>query len=127
MTGSLSSKHYKVIQGVYAATKAGNLTWATTSKSEQFLTNIDNYTCIIRIVHDPVYPEEPDYAIELYDDLNVRIESISNRTVSETPADSPRNSLHPYTMLKESYELARRQAMGVDIALDTVLNFLKSD
>ena len=126
MTDSLETKHYEVISGIYAATKNGKIDWEETGRSGVFSAEMGKYSCTITTEPDREYPEAPDYFIVLLDEIGNPVESISNRTISETPPSRPKDALHPYTMLGEIYELARRQVLGVDVILDSVLEFLKN-
>ena len=56
------------------------------------------------------------FSIEIYDEEGTVIEEISSRDLEESASQK----------LKELYELARRQAMGVDKILDSLLSELES-
>ncbi|WP_330206609.1 hypothetical protein [Pseudomonas sp. AM14(2022)] len=106
----------KLIETLLSQTESGALPWAQTEKSDMFQASFPRYS--IRI-----YPQrshnslEPDYVLQILNDLGDIVEEVSDpdlQSVLETP----------FLVMRNLYEGARRSAMGVENALDEILDFL---
>lgn len=71
-------------------------------------------------------PDDPDYASHLLRDGDppLRIETISNATLRAFTGKKYQG-LGPYSLLERTYDMAHRQAMRVNDALDEVLASLQ--
>lgn len=107
-------KIYKLIQGLYAKTRNREVKWQK-SIDREFLASFNNYSVgISEVVNRRT--GMADIHLKIYDSLGDEIENASDTDFDNDP-DSP----EAYTMLEYVYENARRVALGVDTALDTLL------
>lgn len=127
MRDSIELKYYKVISFVYEATRNGRLEWEDYSPFSEWRTfdvTISHISLRISEIPDLEYPDMPDYELAVVNGDSGSIESISNRIMGTKPDGLPTDAPEPYSMLKEIYKLARRQALGVDATLDEVISLL---
>ncbi|MBT0624493.1 hypothetical protein KIH32_11295 [Pseudomonas fluorescens] len=106
----------KLIETLLAQTESGALPWAQTERSDMFQASFPRYS--IRL-----YPQiarnslEPDYVLQILNELGDIVEEVTDpdlQDVLETP----------FTTMRNLYDGARRSAMGVESALDEILDFL---
>lgn len=109
-------KIYKLILNLYDKTKNGEVKWAR-SIDREFITSFRDYSVGVsqarytgRKLRDNVV------ILKIYDAGG---EEIENTASTDFDADS--GALNGYDMLDYIYENARRMALGVDTALDTLL------
>lgn len=118
-------KNLVLVQRLYQQTQKGKITWTETNQDRAFRAKLGTFSVIVREIDDPEYPDIPDYQVELYNDKNRWIESISNsdlRAFGEEKLDD----LTPYAVMSATYRLAHRQALGIDKVIDSILAQLES-
>lgn len=109
-------KIVKLIETLLSQTEAGTLQWAQTEKSEIFQASFPRYS--IRI-----YPQndrsnlQPDYFLQILNEVGEIVEVVSDPDLRDVMD-------MPFTKMQNLYEGARRNAMGVESALDEILDFL---
>lgn len=109
-------KIYKLILGLYTKTRSEDVKWAR-SIDREFIASFQNYSVGVSQSQLPnIRTGDHNIYLKIYDSGGEEIE----RTSSDD-FDGDSHSVSAYTMLAYIYENARRMAMGVDTALDTLL------
>ena len=116
-------KALNLVRLLYKRTTAGSIDWQYARKDE-VSASVDEYSLVLRRQEDQDYPEQPDYFLTLVDSQGRNIETISNISLRPLMDRVGDEGLNPYQLLAETYRLARRKALGVDEALDSVLKRL---
>ena len=91
---------------------------------EVFEAEFHPYKVSITSRHDPDYPDEPDYIVQILNNANKVVEEFSNATLRGFMEEG---KVNPYKMLEETYTLARRQALGADDAVESLLDDLTKE
>jgi len=116
------SKLLKVVKQLGTRTSEGSVAWEETGKEGVFQASFPNYSVrISRSWHD--FEESYDYYLRLYNQNGSVIEEVTQAGLAGPDLSGP----EAYQLLEELYEGARRKAMGVDQALDTILDNLDDD
>ena len=100
-------KLVRVARAVYERTKSGAIKWEQTSRDNEFQTSFPNYSILVQTT-----PQ--GYVLKICNDSGQVIEELS---WMDAVASS-------FMEMPELFELARRQAMGVEQALDELLGEL---
>jgi len=109
-------KIYKLIFGLYQKTRSGEVRWARSIDLE-FIASLQSYSVGVSQSQLPNRRTgKPNTYLKIYDSGGEEIEKASSDEFDGDP-----NSGDAYKMLDYIYEYARRMAMGVDTALDTLL------
>jgi hypothetical protein len=143
MSDETLERELSLVQSLHKRTRAGKVNWeASTSPAYTggFQAEFGNVIVVIREVHDPDYPEQPDYELLIIqpvrgaamilnppspqEPLGRVVETISNLTLRPVIAHVTEEGLNPYTLLSETFLLARRKAFKVDEVLDGLLHEL---
>lgn len=99
-----------LISTLLKQTSNGELQWAQTERPATFQASFPRYT--VRI-----YPVNNDYVLQILNDQGDTVEEIADPDLRDVMED-------PYRTMGELHDSARRNAMGVESALDEILNFL---
>ena len=112
-------KIYKLILNLYDKTKNGEVKWAR-SIDKEFITSFRDYSVGVSQAKYTRYTgrnlRDSNVILKIYDAGGEEIESTAS-----TDFDTDSGALNAYDMLDYIYENARRMALGVDTALDTLL------
>ncbi|WP_339541428.1 hypothetical protein [Pseudomonas sp. RA_5y_Pfl1_P24] len=106
----------KLVDVLLSQTESGVLRWAATEKSDMFQASFPRYS--VRLYPHERNPIEVDYILQILNELGDIVEEVSDpdlRSVMERPFD----------VMRRLHDAARRSAMGVETALDDILNFLE--
>ena len=108
-------KIYRLILGLYHKTQNGEVKWERSIDLE-FIASFQDYS--VGVSRGQLRYRSEDYAfhLKIYDATGQEIESASSADFENDP-----NLAGAYNMLSYIYENARRMALGVDTALDTLL------
>lgn len=104
------SKIATLIKTLLKQTSNGELQWAQTEKTATFQASFPRYS--VRI-----YPQNSDYVLQILNDQGDTVEEIADPDLRDVLAS-------PYKTMGDLHDSARRNAMGVETALDEILNFL---
>lgn len=96
-------------------TSSGDVQWEESTKSNAFETSFPNYTVMIRQDRDIM--DEESYRILIIDNQGDVVEEATYQDFQGMLDGS-------YGIMKRIYEIARRQAKGVEQALDDILSNL---
>jgi hypothetical protein len=116
-----------IVNTLYKRTVEGAINWVeSTWHDGAFDAEFENVKVVIRAEDDPQYPEQPDYILNIVNTSTGRnIEEISNRTLSPVMERVNEQGLNPYSLLQDTFRMARRKALKVDDTLDNLLEQLK--
>ncbi len=117
---STEEKILKLVQGLLAKTKSGDVIWERTSSPNVFQAAFPRYTVKISERGDGSEPLLVNYVVSILDESGTVIERASYLDDLAKKFPQMNNS----GLMKELYSVARRQALGVDSALDTLLSEL---
>ncbi|NWE39590.1 hypothetical protein HX875_08950 [Pseudomonas yamanorum] len=105
----------RLIETLLSQTEAGTLQWAQTEKSEVFQASFPRYS--IRIYPENSSNFQPDYFLQILNEVGEIVEVVSDPDLRDVMDMA-------FTKMQNLYEGARRSAMGVESALDEILDFL---
>jgi hypothetical protein len=116
---STEEKLLKLVQGLLAKTKSGEIAWEKTASDEVFQVAFPSYTVRLSTQSSDENPDMNDLVVLIRDDEGRTIEHISD---AELHRKFP--NAKPYQLMQDLYTTARRQALGVDTVLDSLLSEL---
>ena len=91
--------------------------WETTERAGKYQVSFSNYSIRIFKSISNETPGDDDYIIQVINGYGETVEEVSDVDIKSLLPDA-------YKIMKNTYELARRKAMGVDEALDSILDEL---
>lgn len=111
----------KLIRSLHANTKAGSITWEETERHGTYQVSFPNYTIRLSNRVNPYnpYDGDTDYVIQIINGDGDVVDEVSDVDVKDIVDNS-------YNVMKDLHDMARRQAFGVEKALDEILNDLNS-
>ncbi|MCF3194139.1 hypothetical protein [Pseudomonas bubulae] len=105
----------KLIDVLVTQTENGSLQWAQTETSDMFQASFPRYS--VRLYTQQAGPIEVDYVLQILNELGEIVEEVSDPDLKEVMES-------PYKVMRRLHDAARRSAMGVESALDEILDFL---
>ncbi len=117
-------KALALVQNLYVRTSDGDVDWQVTGNERAFQAQLGDFTLRLTRIPDIEYQDSPDYELRVLDKSEREVESITNRSLRPVMDRSTPEGLNPYSLLDRTFEMARRQALGVDQAMDTLLQSL---
>jgi len=105
-----NTKINDLIVRLHQKTEKNKVDWETTASSNRYLTSSAEYSIIIS-------EEGEDFFLTITDNWDDLIESIGDPELKEINPDA-------FNLMKSLYSLARRNARGVDKAIDEILDSL---
>jgi|HubBroStandDraft_6_1064221.scaffolds.fasta_scaffold2912755_1 hypothetical protein len=109
---STEEKTLQLVQRLYSKTKSGEMAWERTTGAGVYQVAFPNYTV-------KVSARGSDYVITILDESGSVLESVSDVDLAKASKDTKA----AYQWMSDLYE-SRRQALGVDSALDSLLSEL---
>lgn len=117
----LEEKLLDLVVRLHKKTTEKKLDWEESEfGKEVYETTLGAFKVRIKSRWDPDYPEQPDYIVQLVGENEKVLEEFSNATFRGIEP-------HPYRLMEETYTVARRRALGVEAALESVLDDLGKD
>jgi hypothetical protein len=117
-----TSKRRQLVKRLLDSTHSGQTTWEVTGDDNAFLTSFPNYSIRIIFLHPGNQPD-PDYYLQIINQDSQLIEEFS-----DTELGSDMNNIREsFRMMRDMYNTARRNALGVDKAIDDILEALGPD
>jgi len=107
-----NTKIVRLIQGIVKQTEAGKINWEVTESEEVFQASFPNYSIRLSYTASDM---GTDYWLTIMNDEGSVIESVSDVQIKSELDGS-------YRIMESLYSNARRVALGVDKALDDLLN-----
>jgi hypothetical protein len=116
----MASKMGRVVRLVRDRTNSNELDWQTTARKGVYQTAFPDMAIQARQRANADFPQIMDVVIA--------IQNEEGETVEEVTGDDLSGDFdNPNRVLEEIYEGARRQALGVDSALDSLLEYLSDE
>lgn len=109
-------KQLKMVQLLLLHSKGGDLDWKPTANKDTMSVTFEKASVLLKQTPSREVPDEYDYMIRVVNDDGVVIESFSDVDLGEGEA---------YRWMNEMFNLARRKALGVDSALDSIISELE--
>lgn len=113
------SKLAQLVERVHGQTLANEVKWQATEEEGVFQLAFPKYALRISARQSRQPGDDPDYVLTIYNDSGTVIEDVADPELAEE-ADI---GYDPYRVMKETYDRARGQAMGIDEALDDLLKY----
>lgn len=103
-------------------TKEQKITWKQTETETSFSISFPQYSVFISSVEleDPFSREYTEYILKITNENGEIVEEVDSDDLANHIEDA-------WQKMKEMYEMARRQAMGVEQALDSILEIIDPD
>lgn len=98
----------------------GSYTWDQTSEEGVFMLSFSNYSVQISQESNPHEYDSIDIVLRILDSEGAIVEEIRDYQLKD-------NFVSPYIYMEEMYSVARRQAMGVEKAIDSILYEMTRD
>jgi hypothetical protein len=115
----VSEKMVEIVKRLVKLTQEGRLNWAEEPNSGSYAIAFANFSLSISSDFSGLGSREDSVVIRIYNAEGEVIEAVSDE---EFPEDTfKREQKTPYRMLYELYQNARRNAIGIDTALDAIL------
>jgi hypothetical protein len=119
MTGA---KLFDFIKKLSDQTDESKITWESTAAINSFQTAFPLYTVNVSEYTSSSGNDEVDYALTIKDQNGKILEHILDGDLQIAVDNAPRGAA--YNLLRRLYHAARRRALGVEAALDSMLTFL---
>lgn len=117
-SGRVEEKMLNLVLKLHAKTKEGQIKWERTASSNIFQYAFPSY--VVRISVKQGDADAPDYYITVKDSDGTTIESASDVSIGRAFPNAK-----VFATMEELFTLARREALGVDQALDSLLSELE--
>lgn len=115
-----SEKMVQVIMKLISKTNDGMINWETTDRDDEFQLSFAEYTIRLSIGQSPSNSTAPAYYVSIYNSNGQLIENVTDEDLDGYLQDS-------FKELRELYGAARRNALGVDKAIEDILKELEDD
>ena len=113
-----NKKIANIVEKINEKTTAGLLEWESTETEGTYQVSFVNYSVRILSKYNPQYADENDYIIQVMNSNGELVEEVYDEEFKGFLDKA-------YDKMKNIHELARRQVMGVDKALESILDELK--
>lgn len=110
-------KMHVLINTLVEKTNRGELSWDTTDLDDVFQLTFSNNTIRLSLGRSPSNLSEEAYFINIYDSNGKLIDSINDEDLGDLFSNA-------FIQLRGLYQNARRTALGVDKAIDDILDEL---
>jgi hypothetical protein len=116
----VSEKLIQIVRRLLRLTQEGKLNWSEDPNSMSFTVSFPSYSLSISSEDDVFNPDNRSVFIKIYNSEGGLIEAVSDE---EFPGDTfVKEQKTPYKVLYELHQNARRRAIGIDAALDSILS-----
>lgn len=113
-----ANKIARLVTSLVNRTERGELSWEPTSEDGVFMAAFPDYSLTIdALARD--FGNDPIYRISIYNKTGALIDTMSTEDDLGIP--------NQYPVLKNLYDTARRTAMGIEQALDSIIDALDDD
>lgn len=120
-------KYYSLIENMVEKTNRNIIKWEQTADHKTFLASFTNYS--VGLTEGVNKRGQPEYFILITDPFGETLEKIGDEALDEEKELSDNSNYRDnnyYHILSDLYTSVRRKAMGVETAIDSILNDLKS-
>lgn len=122
-----NDRRYQLISKLNERTAASRVQWEVTPQPGVFQASFPNY--VLNILSRPAEgsSDEYDYGIRIVNEEGYTVDEVWDPDFKYEAHELTASVTAPYPLLKELYQRARRQALGVDKAFDQLLGQLDDD
>lgn len=114
-------KIINLVQKLHEATRDGSVLWRETEADDVFQVSFSQYSARIAKRLSRMDRTSDEYVLSIHNDEGDLVEEIGDED-----GEDARQKGMLFNALKETHETARRQSMGVDQALDSILDELRT-
>ncbi|WP_146256114.1 hypothetical protein [Aestuariivirga litoralis] len=118
----IGSKHIELLRRLAKSTKEGKLSWQEDTSKDSFIVAFSRYSVSIAYYAD-LAGSEDEITVKIFNSEGELIESVSHTDFAQGTLSIGSS----FFFLRELYHDARRKAVGIDGALDSILEELPSD
>lgn len=111
------NKLVQIMDRLYKRTDKGEIAWETTAEDGEFQAAFADYAVKVVPRFMTRYASDPDYVLQIFNADGQLLDELSNVDLEEQREDY-------YETMKELYSGARRKALRVDKALESILDEL---
>jgi hypothetical protein len=108
-----NEKLFNLVRRLHKSTTEGALNWDVTEKSGVFQSSLAGYAVRLEVRKSRAHPVDNEYFMTILDPLGDVVEEMGDE-----------ESEGAFLIMKDLYECARREALGVDRAIDEILRDL---
>ncbi len=120
----LEKKFLDLLVRLHKKTMERKLEWTASFYDDKaFRTKLGDFAVTIGLRNDPDYPDQPDYVVQILGGNDKVLEEFSNVTLRGLST----NDTNAYSLLDETYTNARRAALGVESAVESLLENLEDE
>ena len=112
-------------KSLHRNTMEGKIDWEDSAKKGVYQAIFGNNTIQIS-AHPSEFPGELDIAIKILDDSGNEVESFMDTDIGKMLDEGPTRKSF-YDSMAETYQTAKRIALGTEKVIDTILNILDHD
>jgi len=116
---STEARMLKLVRLLHAKTQAGELQWERTAYLNNFQSSFPSYVVRVSMKQGEA-DAGPDYYVAIRDQEGTLIERAGDADIERAVPNS-----RAFVLMGELYSMARRQALGVNQALDSLLSELE--
>ena len=114
-------KYTRIVKGLFDRTMSGQLNWVLSFEPDVYQADFPNHSLqITRCPNDDLMGD--DIVIKIKNKEGMLIESFSDVSIDTSDVPGPYSA---FSYMNKIYETARRQALGVDKALDEIIDDLE--
>lgn len=104
---------------IYQKSNDGSITWEATEQKNTYQVSFSDYSVRITKLPSKDFPDSDDYIIQIINSSGDIVEEMSDIDLKDSWDES-------FSAMKSIHEVARRQVMGVEQALDSILSELNN-
>jgi hypothetical protein len=119
------TKLLELLKKIEDKTAKGELKWEATALEDQFQTVLSNFILRVRREQDREGADVESFSLVNKDGLV--LETIYPYLLRKAAQDASENMMLPDNLLRSTFRNAKRQALGVEKAVDAILSDLESD
>lgn len=116
----LSNKIITLVRRLFQMTQENKLQWVETAREGVYQLGIDDYIVRVAEEHGDDEKSPPNYVLRVCNAKGVVLEQVTDDDISERVHDAGE-------FMRDLYQRARRIAMGVETALDRIIQRLEEE
>lgn len=115
----MASKISQLVKRVHEQTLAGKVPWEESEREDVYQVSFPNYSIRYSSRLNRPNSSDLDYVLTVYNDQGSVVEEVADPDLEDEDLNFVSNEV-----MKETYERARGQALGVEKAIDDILRYL---
>lgn len=110
---------------LHKSTMEGNISWKETVSAGVYQASFSSYSLQISVIPSAEFQSAKNVKISVFGDDGNEIESFTDMDIVPEWLSEFQDVLNRYDMMYETYEIARRTALGTEQAIDRILSELE--